>query len=122
MSYFYLSQPYNGTPAQKTQRYEMGAKVCLKLLAQNIMVFSPIVHNHSLLQLGEDLTVEQRRDIFLPFDLVMLKQAKGMIVLELDGWTDSYGMRLELDFCAKHNLPCHHFSVEQILEPATVVF
>ena len=100
--FYYLSQPYNGTEEQKRFRYEAGAKACMQLMEKGLSVFSPIVHNHNLLPFADNLSVERRREIFLPFDLTMLSRAKGMVVLTLEGWEESHGVGIEIDFCKQH--------------------
>lgn len=113
--FYYLSQPYNGSEAEKQFRYEAGAKMCLALLEKGLSVFSPIVHNHNLLAYADQFSVEKRRALFLPFDLTMLDRAKGMFILTLPGWEASYGVQMEIDFCQKKQKPMHYFSDPAIL-------
>lgn len=115
MTYYYLSQPYNGTDEQKKYRFEMGATVCLNFLKKQIAVFSPIVHNHTLMIMAQDFTVEERRNTFMPFDFAMLGQSRGMLLLKLEGWEQSYGVKLEIEYCQQHQIPIHYLELDEVL-------
>ncbi|HLD16226.1 MAG TPA: DUF1937 family protein [Coxiellaceae bacterium] len=117
MSFYYLSNPYQGTEAQRKERAHLAAETTLFLLKQGIPVFSPIVHNHSLVQEMPELSTEERRLLFLPFDFVMLKVAKRMIVLKLEGWEHSHGVKAEINFCEEHHIPVVYANLEELKTP-----
>ena len=50
-------------------------------------------------------TLEERRSLILDFDFSLLKSSKGMIVLKIDGWRDSYGVKAEIDLCNQLSIP-----------------
>lgn len=103
--YYYISNPYNGTDDQRQNRMEAAAHCCAALIKSGIHAFSPIVHNHSMLQVVGDFTIQERKFLLLPFDFSLLKSSVGMIVLKLDGWKESYGVAKEIQLCQEKNIP-----------------
>src|SRR3989338_9465268 len=114
LRYYYLAQPYYGTELEIKQRVTIAHEVCFKFLQQGVPVFSPLAHNHAIIEQAPPLTSEQRRDIFLTFDFVMLRSAAAMIVLKIPGWKQSHGLQCELEFCVKQDIPVLY--VEEDLE------
>lgn len=105
MSYYYISNPYNGTDEQRELRAQTAANVCGLLLKKGIHAWSPIVHNHAMMKTFNQFTLEERRSIILDFDFSLLKASKGMIVLKIDGWRESYGVKAEIELCQKLEIP-----------------
>lgn len=105
MSYYYISNPYNGTEEQKSQRAKIAAEVCGKLLKKGVHAWSPIVHNHAMMNDYGDFTLEERRTLILDFDFSLLLASKGMIVLKIDGWKESYGVSKEIELCHEKSIP-----------------
>ncbi|MBN20661.1 MAG: hypothetical protein CL678_05170 [Bdellovibrionaceae bacterium] len=113
MSYFYLSQPYNGTESEKKHRASIGAQICGSFIKKGIHVLSPIVHNHALLKEYPHFSLEERKTLILDFDFTLLKASQGMIVLQLEGWENSYGVNAEIEFCKKHNIPIYFLNLDE---------
>ena len=114
MSYYYISNPYNGTEEQREERAQVAALVCGHLLKRGIHAWSPIVHNHAMMKTFDQFTLEERRSIILDFDFSLLRASKGMIVLTIDGWDKSYGVKAEIDLCQKLSIPVNY------LDPAHI--
>ncbi len=119
MSYFYVSNPYNGTDEQKDERARIASQVCGKLLKMGVHAWSPIVHNHAMMKFNE-FTLEERRSLILDFDFSLLKSAHGMIVLTIDGWEQSYGVRAEIELCEKLSIPVKYLDPAQLDDVASV--
>jgi Domain of unknown function (DUF1937) len=107
MSFYYLSNPYNGTEEQKADRARAAARACGLLLKNNVHVWSPIVHNHAMMQTFDQFTLEERRSKILEFDFSLLRASCGMIVLQLPGWEESFGVKAELNLCTELGIPVH---------------
>jgi hypothetical protein len=114
VSYFYISNPYNGTEEQKELRAKIAAEVCGKLLKRGVHAWSPIVHNHAMMKSCDEFTLEQRRTLILDFDFSLLLASKGMIVLKIDGWKESYGVRKEIELCLEKSIPIKYLSPEEL--------
>ena len=104
MSYFYISNPYNGTEKQKEERAKIAAMVCGSLLKKGLHAWSPIVHNHAMMKTFNEFTLEERQSKILDFDFSLLKKSDGMIVLTIEGWDKSYGVGKEIELCKKLNI------------------
>ncbi|MDA9189383.1 DUF1937 family protein [bacterium] len=120
MSFFYISNPYNGTADQKNDRAKIAASVCARLLKSGVYAWSPIVHNHAMPKEFEDLSIEQRRSLFLNFDFTLLLASKGMIVLKMDGWEESYGVKKEIELCGKKDIPIYYLFPEEVILESSV--
>lgn len=72
----------------------------VNLANQGIAAFSPLSYNVPLKgpQLRPDFN-------WYAFDLNFLAASEGMVVLQLDGWEQSYGVKLELNYCTAHSKP-----------------
>lgn len=105
MGYYYISNPYNGTDEQRNQRAKIAAQVSGKLLKRGVHAWSPIVHNHAMMNDYGDFTLEERRSLILDFDFSLLLASKAMIVLTIDGWRESYGVAKEIELCQERSLP-----------------
>lgn len=114
MSYYYISNPYNGTEEQKEYRAKVAAEVCGKLLKRGVHAWSPIVHNHAMMKSYNEFTLEQRRSLILDFDFSLLLASSGMIVLKIDGWKESYGVGKEIELCLEKSIPIKYLNPEDL--------
>ncbi|MBT4792337.1 MAG: DUF1937 family protein [Halobacteriovoraceae bacterium] len=124
MSYYYISNPYNGSDSQKEMRAKIAAQVCGKLLKRGVHAWSPIVHNHAMMSDYGGFTLDERRTLILDFDFSLLLASKGMIVLKIDGWQESYGVSKEVELCKEKSISVQYLnpldldsgkSIEEIL-------
>jgi hypothetical protein len=114
MKFYYLSNPYSGTEELKNLRARSAARACGKLIKDRVFTLSPIVHNHAMMKEYNEFTLEQRKDVILDFDFALLKASIGMIVLTIEGWKDSHGVKKEIEFCNENELPIYYFTSEEI--------
>lgn len=114
MSFFYISNPYNGTEEQKSIRAKIAAEVCGKLLKLGVHAWSPIVHNHAMMNDFNNFTLEERRELILPFDFTLLLASTGMIVLTIDGWKESYGVAEEIRLCNEKSIPIKYLDPKDL--------
>lgn len=117
MSFYYISNPYNGTEEQREERAQLAARVCGELLKRDIHVWSPIVHNHALMK-SVDFSLEERRSLMLDFDFSLLRAARGMIVLEIEGWESSFGVKAEIDLCRELGKPVKYLHPDDLTDHA----
>jgi len=90
----YLASPYSHPdPLVREARYEAACRATADLVHAGRVVFSPIVHGHSLVRLGlpTDWSFWQR------FDMDHLRRCDEVIVLRIDGWRESEGVRAEVE-------------------------
>lgn len=99
----YLAGPYSHPDEEvREARFRaLTAKAADLMLAGNV-VFSPITHGH---------TIAEYHDLPLDFGwwgsqcMGMLKHADRLIVLRLDGYAESVGVKAEIAFAEKHSIP-----------------
>lgn len=100
----YLASPYNhADPAIRKQRYLQTLEYMRNLVSQGVIVFSPIVHNHFIL---ENMTDEkQRREYAMQLDIGILKNCTQLHILCLEGWEHSGGITKEIEIAIALNIP-----------------
>ena len=117
MSYYYISNPYNGTDEQREQRAQIAARVCGLLLKKGIHAWSPIVHNHAMMKTFNEFSLEERQTKILEFDFSLLKASQGMIVLTIPGWDISFGVTAEIQLCKNLKIPVYYLAPESLTIP-----
>ena len=113
--FYYLANPYQGSKELMKERFEKCAKAVSKLIKNGIPTFSPIVHNHAMIETTGDWTLDERKKLLLPFDFSILLKANGMILLKLEGYLESYGVEKELKFCLENKIVVHEFTYDEIM-------
>ena len=96
--YVYLRQPYSHPDAVvREYRFEASCIKTASLMRQGYTVFSPIAHSHPVAAyLPEDLLMSH--EFWMKQDLPILEHADKLIVLVLDGWRESQGLRREIQY------------------------
>lgn len=112
--FYYLSNPYNGSKEHMQERADMACLATTLFLRKGIYIISPVVHNHPVIQHFTELTPDQRRQLFMPYDLELLRAAKGMIILKLDGWKESKGIREEIGFARQNQKPIYETTLTEL--------
>jgi len=78
----YLASPYtHADPAVQQKRFEDAARAAATILREGRLVFSPIVHGHPI------------------------ERCDKLVVLKLPGWSESRGIKAEVDIAARHHKP-----------------
>ena len=102
----YLAAPYtHPDPFVKEARFHQINRTAAKLMAQGLFVFSPISHTHPIACAG-DLPGDWA--YWSAYDRAILECCARMIVLRLDGWDKSSGIKGELAIAAELNLPVEY--------------
>lgn len=120
MSYtYYLASPYSyigNDPAQEqlvqTERYLEVNRVAVELLKQHVAVFSPIAYNHPM----KDWGLPTDWKFWEKIDKAFLAKCDCMLVLTMEGWDKSTGVKGELDYCKKNNIPVLYISSEDVFK------
>lgn len=102
MSYIYLATPYSHkSELVRHHRYLEAETACAQLMLQGTTVYSPIVHCHMLAKrhkLPKDFKFWETHNY------AMLQKASLMVILMLDGWELSEGIKGEREFALVHNI------------------
>ena len=99
----YIASPYtHDDPDIRLRRYIDACNFTTWVaLTVKITPYSPIVHWH-VIATRDGLPKDAQ--FWLKIDLDMLKAAKSMYVLAIDGWEESKGVQGEMIFAAKHGI------------------
>ena len=92
--FVYLACPYwHENPAIREQRFRAVNKVAGILIMRGDIVFSPISHSHPI---NETLTQRPPNTYWVDFDSAYLQHSYKMVVLMIDGWDRSAGIKAEM--------------------------
>lgn len=80
-----------------------------------IIPFSPIVNTY---QVGKEM--KNKNHDWYTDDLHYLQRFDGMGIVQLDGWQESKGIKIELDYCKKNNIP-FSFGYYSLGNPSKIV-
>lgn len=95
MDLIYLAVPYtHPDPVVRQRRFEAATAYAAKLMLVGHTVFSPITHSHPIAQHGQCPNWSQ----WQPLDLFILSLSRRLVVLCLDGWEQSEGVRDEIQW------------------------
>lgn len=98
----YLACPYSHPdPAVRQARFEAVNRAAAALMRQGNYVLSPISHSHPIALTG-DLPLGW--DYWEQYDRLLLAQCGRMVVLMLDGWRESVGIRGEVSLARELGL------------------
>jgi hypothetical protein len=90
----YLASPYShADPLIREARFNAACQATADMVLAGRAVFSPIVHGHPLVRFGlpTDWSFWQR------FDEEHLQRCDEVLVLRIDGWRESVGVRAEIE-------------------------
>jgi nucleoside 2-deoxyribosyltransferase len=105
----YLASPYSH-PEQtvREQRFRAACRAVATLLRASHVVFSPIVHSHPLVGYGLPVGWEFWEQI----DREYLERCDGVVVLMLDDWRESTGVRAEVRIARELGKPVRYVAPE----------
>lgn len=102
MSYSYLASPYTHPQLYvELERYHAAERAAVWLLQRKVWVYSPIVHCHPL-ALKYKLPTDY--DFWRQYNQAMIMSAYDLIVLALDGWANSKGVKDEIKLATQLGL------------------
>lgn len=114
--YEYLASPYSHPRAEvRHERYEAVRLATYRLCLAHRIVYSPILHFHDL---AETFRTPFDADYWWTHNRTMLYHAGCLLVLMLDGWKNSVGVRQEIEYAESHNIPVSYLHAEKTTELA----
>jgi hypothetical protein len=94
MSYWYMGSPYSKYAAGLGQAHIDVCKEVARYIQAGVPVYSPIAHTHPVAIYGGVDPLDH--SIWLPADRPMMDAAHGLIVLKMEGWGESFGLKYEV--------------------------
>lgn len=116
--FIYLASPYwDPSELVRLQRVAAVRRRTGELLSTGHVVYSPICHNHGLVQFLPPALAHDH-EFWMSIDLPILSQSDALWVLCLDGWTESRGIRREMAHAKDLNIPVTFLSGDEIAQPS----
>lgn len=110
----YLASPYSHLdPSVREARYVDACRATASLLSDGYIVFSPIVHSHPLVRFG----LNGGWEFWEQIDREHLWRCDEVVVLMLDGWRESVGVRDEIQIAGEFDKPVRYLDPYDIYSP-----
>lgn len=110
----YLASPYSHPDAELRQaRYEAACFAAARLMLKGHVVYSPIAHSHPI---SDHLPQETLMDheFWMRQCLPIVKQCDELWVLEIEGSTESKGIRAEMKHALEYLIPIRFVKPESL--------
>jgi hypothetical protein len=92
-TYYYLATVYRKHAAGLDVAADEAARYAAAFIDAGIPVFSPIAHGHAIATYSK---TPRSAQFWADLQFHFMKPADGLIVVQMDGWTVSRGIRFEL--------------------------
>ena len=100
----YLAVPFtHSDPKIRENRFQTACRAAAKLMESGITVFSPLSHSVPIVRHGN--LDELDSTFWLSMDTPILRHCDEILVLCLDGWEESRGVKEEMLFALENNMP-----------------
>jgi len=108
----YLASPYSHSdPSIRNERVRQTIAAVANLMTSNLVIYSPIIHNHQI-AIKHNLPTDW--EYWQQFDEVMLSKCNQIYVLMLEGWLESRGIKAEIAIARKLRLPIGYLGYSEI--------
>lgn len=101
--FWYLSTPYSKYPDGLEAAFHHACIIAGQLIAKKIVVYSPIAHTHPIAMAAGINPLNH--SVWLPADEPLMNAAHGLLVVELPGWKESYGIGVEIERFTRNHKP-----------------
>jgi uncharacterized protein DUF1937 len=113
----YLACPYTDPdPEVRKHRFDCVTMAAAHLIEQGLIVYSPLTMTHPvdlvLAREGETLG----SDYWVRFDEAFMAVCSRMVILKLDGWESSSGVRRETEWFVSHGQPIEYLEWSKVEE------
>ena len=99
----YLACPYSYPSREVRQsRFESANRAAGELMVRGLIVFSPVSHSHMI---AEQCNLPFDFTFWREWNLAFLALSKQMYVLRCLGWTESVGLKAEMDYAIEAQIP-----------------
>jgi len=114
MKLVYIASPYSGHNEDLEQeRFEkvrdFTADTMQDIMKHGCVPFSPIVHCHEIAQVH---ALPKGHEFWMTLDKTFIRHADELWVLMLDGWKESKGIKMEIEFAESIMIPVKYCTGE----------
>lgn len=107
---FYLAQPYwHQSVAVRDTRADYGAAATAHLLSHGVLVFSPIATGIAVKRFLHEERIQDHA-FWMSVDLPMLARCDALLILPIEGWNESLGLREERSSAEGLGLPIYYLN------------
>ena len=100
----YVACPFSHkAPAEREHRFRTACRASAILMKHHIVVFSPLSHSVPIAQYGD--IGDSDHDFWMSMDIPLLHRSDELLVLALEGWTESLGVKKEMFECISLRKP-----------------
>jgi hypothetical protein len=92
--FWYVATPYSKYPRGIEAAFVGACRVAAALVSSGLPCFSPIAHSHPIAVKGGLDPYDYA--IWLPANEALIDAACGIVVVEMEGWAESYGVGVEI--------------------------
>ena len=105
----YVACPYTDPdPAVRQLRFEIATAVAADLIRAGHIVYSPITMTHPIDILLAGVSNTLGSDYWVAFDEAFMEMCSDMVVIRVDGWQRSNGIRREIEYFTKRKKPIRY--------------
>lgn len=101
----YLASPYSKYPAGHTVAFRHVSRAAGRLITNGVHCYSPIAHTHPIAVHGKCDKLDHK--IWLPLDMKIAAVCDALLIADMEGWEDSYGVTFEVDMFLDTNRPVY---------------
>lgn len=112
MTFYYLATPYSKYKAGIDEAWQEACRQTALLVRAGVPIYSPIAHTHPIAMLGGIDPLDH--SLWLEADRALMDSAIGLIVCEMQGWQESYGIGEEVKHFERAGKPIY------MMEPGIV--
>lgn len=113
-SLVYLAIPfYHPSHAIMDLRFQIVSRVAAEFMIKGVHVFSPISHCYPM---AKEADLPRGWDYWQHYDRKMIRMCSRMIVLMLDGWKESSGIKHETELAREMGIPIEYIYPGDVVE------
>ena len=102
--FVYLACPYSHPKkAVMAERFRLANIVAGQLMQKDYFVFSPISHSHPIAEVCNMDAIDH--EFWLRQDAAIFIHCEIMMIVDIDGWRESYGVGCELEWAKTYDMP-----------------
>lgn len=110
----YLATPYTRYPGGPKQAFLLACRATAALMRYGVSdVYSPIAHSHPIATYGELDPLDW--NIWKPSNDSMMERAGALVVVKMNGWRESIGVKHEIETFKQYEKPIFYV-------PASICF
>lgn len=111
MRRIYLACPYSHPDAEvRENRVELANQVAAEIMQDGYIVFSPLSHSHGI---AHYIGNHMEHDFWLKQCLAFIPWCDELWIMQLPGWKESSGIKMEVEVAGKKNKNIKYISLPQ---------